>query len=366
MQPYSKDIKVLFDHQAFSMQKFGGISRYFCELMKNLPQNVNYENTGYFSNNIYINDNFKNIYKEFFPKNDFTGKRTIIDLANKIESILKFKKSNYDIFHPTYYDPYFLKFNKKPFVLTVHDLAHETYPMFLKNDPALEFKKNIIYKADHIIAISDFTKNELLNYYKKLKPERISVIYHGCTKPLITSKFIDNKYDYLLFTGGRGEYKNFQLLIDSIGHLLIKYKIKLICTGIPFSKNELIFFKENNLSYFLEHRYVTDIDLFSLYSKAIAFIFPSFYEGFGLPILEAFEAGCPLILSNSSCFPEIANDAALYFNPHSTLEISEAVERIINDINLREELVLKGKKRLKLFNWHETALLTSNTYENLV
>ncbi|MES2545934.1 MAG: glycosyltransferase family 1 protein [Bacteroidota bacterium] len=359
-------IKVLFDHQTFSLQKFGGISRYFCELMKNLPEDIVYQNSGLFSNNIYIQENFKGLYKEFFPQKEFIGKRTMINFPNKIDSLIKCSTSNYDVFHPTYYDHYFLKINKKPFVLTVHDLAHEKFPLLFKNDPALEFKKQIIYKADHIIAISEFTKKELLLFYNKLNPDRISVIHHGSSLSLKKGILLTNKENYLLFTGSRAGYKNFDFLIVAISSLLIKYDIKLICTGSPFSMQELILFKENKILDFVLHQYVSDDELFSLYSNALAFLFPSFYEGFGIPILEAFEASCPLVLSNSSCFPEIAGDAALYFDPHNATEINQSVERIITDLNLRETLVQKGKERLQLFNWSQTALLTSKVYEKLV
>jgi glycosyltransferase involved in cell wall biosynthesis len=250
----------------------------------------------------------------------------------------------------------------------VHDLAHETFPLLFKNDPIIKFKKKIIYKADHIIAISEFTKNELLKFYKNLNPYKISVIYHGCSLPEYIKSFKDdiNCFDYFLYTGNRGGYKNFIPLIKSISHLLIKYNIKLICTGLKFTKNELLLFNEYNISDLLIHKFANDIELSNLYSNAIAFIFPSYYEGFGLPILECFNYGCPLLISNTSCFPEIANDAALYFDPYNAEDIYKKVESIILDFSLRNSLIINGKKRLKLFDWSKTSLLTSNIYESLL
>ncbi len=359
-------LKVLFDHQTFSLQKFGGISRYFCELMKNLPQDIIYENSGLYSNNIYLQENFKGLYKSFFSGTEFRGKKTAINFPNKIDSVLKCSKGNYDVFHPTYYDPYFLKVNKKPFVLTVHDMAHEKFPAFLKNDPAREFKNQLIYKADHIIAISEFTKRELLYFFDKLNPDNISVIYHGNSLSSDRINVVPSLERYLLFTGGRAEYKNFFALINAISSILIKYNIRLICTGSPFTIAELEHFKEKKIADKVIHQYASDQELFSLYANAIAFIFPSFYEGFGIPILEAFAASCPVVLSSASCLPEIAGDAALYFDPQNTDEMANAIERTVTDSNLRAALIEKGNERLKLFNWSESAMLTAGVYKGLV
>jgi glycosyltransferase involved in cell wall biosynthesis len=359
-------LKVLFDHQTFSLQKFGGISRYFCELMKNLPQDITYENSGIFSNNIYIQDNFKGLYKEFFSGKTIKGERTLINIPNKLDSVFKCAQGNYDVFHPTYYDPYFLKTNKKPFVLTVHDMAHEKFPLYFKNDPALIYKSKLIYKADHIIAISEYTKNELLYFFDKLNPDNISVIHHGNSLDSNIENEFHNLGRYLLFTGGRSLYKNFLPLIDSISSLLIKYDIRLICTGAPFTAKELRHFEEKKIANMVVHHYVSDEELFSLYKNAIAFIFPSVYEGFGIPILESFAASCPVVLSNASCLPEIAGDAAVYFDPQSTDEIAAAVERIVTDSNLREVLIEKGRERLQLFNWSKAANLTAEVYRKIV
>jgi glycosyltransferase involved in cell wall biosynthesis len=359
-------LKVLYDHQIFSFQKIGGISRYFCEIMKHLPRDITYDNSGVYSNNLYIQADFKGLYREFFQSREFKGKRSLISFPNKIDSVTKCIKEDYDVFHPTYYDPYFLKINKKPFVLTVHDMAHEKFPDFLKNDPARQYKKQLIYKADHIVAISEYTKKDLLHFYNKLNPDNISVIYHGNSLSSNEKNVIPKLDRYLLFTGGRAEYKNFVSLINAISSLLIKYNIILICTGSPFTIRELEHFRAKAISDRVFHRYVSDEELYTLYSNAIAFIFPSFYEGFGLPILEAFAASCPVVMSSATCFPEIGGDAALYFDALSIDEMTKSVEKIITDLSLRKVLIEKGRERLKLFNWSKSAILTAEVYNGLV
>jgi len=169
-----------------------------------------------------------------------------------------------------------------------------------------------------------------------------------------------------LFTGDRIYYKNFELFISAVSRILIDHNLKLICTGKIFTKNEIKLFEENKISNRVIHNFVSDDMLFSLYENAIAFIFPSIYEGFGIPVLEAFAAGCPAILSNTSSLPEVGGDAALYFDPNSIDEMYNVIENLIDNKILRDELIKKGKERLNMFNWKNAALQTANVYRNIL
>ena len=158
-------MKVLYDHQIFTIQKYGGISRYFYELIKNFnkQRDINIYTSLFLSNNYYIRDRKDIYYNEFLPNGKFKYKQRLQIIINKLISIYNLKKQKYDIFHPTYYDTYFLKYiDNTPFVLTVYDMIHEK----LNNSSNDDITKNKILlceKASKIIAISKSTKKDFLS-----------------------------------------------------------------------------------------------------------------------------------------------------------------------------------------------------------
>ncbi len=154
-------------------------------------------------------------------------------------------------------------------------------------------------------------------------------------------------------------------MIESCAEFLIEKDLKIVCSGSPFSNIEKKLFDSLNISDRIIHYFASDKELFWLYKDAIAFIFPSYYEGFGIPILEAFEAETPCLLANTSCFPEIAGEAALYFDPKNKSEMVSVMAQI-SDKNFAEQLVQKGKKRLANFSWKQTAKETINIYKTMV
>lgn len=154
-------------------------------------------------------------------------------------------------------------------------------------------------------------------------------------------------------------------MIESCADFLVEKDLIMICTGAPFSLKEKACLKSLNISNRVIHYFASDNELFWLYNNALAFIFPSYYEGFGIPILEAFEAGTPCLLAKSSCFPEIAENAALYFDPKNKNEIISAMSEVL-DQNLSEQLIEKGKKRLTAFSWKKTAEKTTEVYKSAI
>lgn len=361
-------MKILYDHQTFTWQKFGGISRYFCEIIKNMPNDIETIKSGVFSNNIYLTESLSREYLPFFPNLNTSGrkKERIIEIPNKLNSIYQINKGNYDLLHPTNYDCYFLRNNKKPFVITIHDMSHEIFFPFDKK--TIESKKELAHKAKHIITISENTKKDILLYYKDISPDKITVIYHGNSIAANNIKESNLKmtYEYILYTGDRSLYKNFEPFVRAVSPILIERNLFLVCTGKPFNKEELLFFQIQKISNRVIHNFVSDLDLGALYKQAKAFVFPSLYEGFGIPILESFAAGCPAILSNTSSLPEIGGDAAVYFNPTDEINMREVIDNTINDENLRNNLIIKGTEKLRLFDWKKTALETANVYRNSI
>lgn len=378
-------MKILYDSQVFDMQKNGGISRYFCEIMQNLPVGFDYNLATAYSQNIYLNENLKIPLKDnelmekrntFLPKIHFRGKGKLQKLRNKLlysnfttnrdRDIEALKNQDFDVFHPTYYDPYFLEYlGKKPFVLTIHDMIHEKYPEMLCDVSTIKNKKLLATKADHIIAISEQTKRDVMDILN-IPESKISVIYHGTAKMVSTDTDLQNPYGtYLLFTGTRTIYKNFYFMLIAISDWLKSHAdVKLVCTSSEFSDFEKRLIEELGLKNQVIHVFFnSDEQMYALYKNALAFIFPSYYEGFGIPILEAFEAHCPLILSDASCFREIAQDAALYFTPKSKTQLVNIIDSLYKNPSLRQEMIQKGDKRIIDFSWKKAALQTSNIYE---
>lgn len=364
-------MKVLYDYQMFTIQKYGGISRYFYELIKESPSNE--AKLGFrLSNNAYLNKSSCNGLYPFFPNFDFYRRQWLYEKINKITSKANIAFGKYDIFHPTYYDPYFLNhINNKPYVVTcydmIHELFYEKYESLREDKTLLENKKKVILNATKVIAISHQTKRDMMSIYG-IDGSNIEVIYLGnsLNKTQISKKQIENPY--LLFVGTRDNYKNFNSLITNIKDQIIKYKLKLVCAGGgSFKEYEINLINDLGLNNaVINIQFENDEELAKLYQNAVAFIFPSLYEGFGIPVLEAFACSCPVLLSNCASLPEVGGDAALYFDPYSPSSIQEGLENVLNDLDLKASLVAKGNERLREFSWQQTHQKTRQLYSELL
>jgi len=353
-------MKVLYDNQAFSYQCFGGVSRYFLELFRNSVNLYEFEIPYTISNNEYLKTLGFN--REFPVKFHFKGKNRIISCLNNYNSKMIIKKGNYDLFHPTYYNTDYLEYIKnKPFVIDVHDMIFEIMPQYFDNS-IIDDKKKYFIKADAIIANSENTKNDLIRIIPEINKNKIKVIYRGEIFPIIKYIKPSEKQKYILFTGQRGGYKNFDNFIKAVAPLLIKHSLELFCTGQDFNKSEKELLKNNSILEKSKCKFISESELQDIYANALLFIFPSLYEGFGFPILEAFASGCPLLLSNSSCFPEIAQDAAVYFDPYSIDSIRTTVENVILNQSLQDSIIKKGFERLRYFSWDKTIKETYKLY----
>ncbi|MET1053893.1 MAG: glycosyltransferase family 1 protein, partial [Pedobacter sp.] len=324
-------INVLMDHQTFDMQQFGGISRYFANIYHHLREDRNYniQISLLKTDNYYLKDD-KFISNPLINYALKKHKRQLI--YNRKFSIQKLKDNEFDIFHPTYYDPYFLNNLKKPFVLTVHDMIHELYPEFFQPfDIYVRYKRLTITKADHIIAISESTKSDLQHFYN-IPDEKISVIYHGLKTQNLQPVPIFNAINqpFILFIGDRFGYKNFYRFATAFKEISLRFKnIKLVCTGRPFDIVESEFLLRTGILDKTLLFSATDEELASLYQQALFYVSPSLLEGFGFPVLEAFENGCTTLLSDTGCFREIAGDAAMYFDPLSIEDMVHAMQNLI-------------------------------------
>ena len=294
--------------------------------------------------------------------------RRIFSRLNKLKSIFDIRK-NYDIIHPTYYDPYVLGRYKGKLILTVHDMIHERYAdTYFKHDLyTVQHKKKMIQAADRIIAISESTKRDLLEFFPELDPSKISIIYHGASMKaddIHAGEFsrMDGR-NYILFVGARWIYKNFKRFVKAVIPVLETHKdLHVFCSGGgAFKADELDMFGEYSSRF--HQGGLNDDELAAAYKNALCFVFPSEYEGFGIPLLEAFACNCPVVCSGTTSLPEVAGDAAEYFDPLNVDDISAKISKVIDDETLRTNMKSRGRERLKLFDWDKTARETLECYE---
>ena len=243
-------------------------------------------------------------------------------------------------------------------------MIHEKFQKYIYNvSEIIAHKKEVITHAKRIIAISQNTKEDIIQLLH-ISPEKIDVIYHSTSmKPFTGKQRLTLPDSFLLFVGDRTPYKNFNRLAKAFSELSTKDEnLFLVCTGMPFKQSEKELLDKLNISNKVIHIKATDRTLAELYSRAKLFVFPSLYEGFGIPILEAYACYCPVALSNTSCFPEIAGDAGIYFDPYSETSILESIKEVIYDDRKRTELIMRGRERLKLYSWEKATALTQKTY----
>lgn len=369
--------RIIIDPQTFITQEFGGISRYFTELcLKFLKANdIELLLPILYTDNIHYLESplFNKTYQQ---KNAFLIKysrlfRTYLPRKLKKKSITYtialIKQQEFDLFVPTYYDPYFLPYlGGRPFVLTVHDMIHELYPQYFEDDLETAFnKKKLIETASKIIAVSENTRKDILSLYPEIAADKIEVVYLAHQFSSDSSAPISLPDHYILFVGNRTFYKNFTLFINAIEPLFHRYEdLYLVCAGgNSFNETELSLLNDLGISSRVIQQNFKDVELKSYYEKARCFVFPSAYEGFGIPILEAMSAGCPIILTNNSSFPEIAGEAGIYFQLNDEVDLRDKVDEVWRSEPIRLKYKEKGIEQARKFSWERTARETLHVYQ---
>ncbi|MEQ9825117.1 MAG: glycosyltransferase family 1 protein [Puniceicoccaceae bacterium] len=381
-------MQVCYDHQIFASQRVGGISRYFSELVRQpCVGSVRNQLVLAKSLNCYLEGNpryagiveqTRNHYRNFAWGLEFRGKHRLYQKYLQIsrykeinlrQSLRVVRRGNFDLFHPTYYDPYFLDvLGKIPMVLTVYDMIHEKFSAhFAAQDHTSEYKRQLCHRASHIIAISQSTKADLVEIFG-IPPEKITVIHlaNSLEPPPVEVK-LELPERYVLFVGVRRGYKNFNAFFSAMLPLLRRDRdLHLLCTGYAFSKEETELFQSQGVQQQVCHFFASDWDLAELYSRATCFVFPSFYEGFGLPILEAYASGCPVVVSHTSSLPEVGGAAALYVDPSDPDDIREKVLQLLQNPSLRHQLREKGYEHLRHFSWEQCCQQHAALYQSLL
>lgn len=359
---------ILYTYDIFCGQRYGGISRYYFELIRHISPNM----AGVkIMAGLYINEYIKSLPEVRgikVPQLRFSNSIRL-KISAIFQAVMLGKTSSQTIIHQTYYYQPIIKYQGKV-VLTVYDMISEIYAQYCPaGDNISLLKRNWCERSDKIIAISHSTKNDLVRLFG-ISPEKIVVIhlasFLGDNKSFLSVKPFPEPY--LLFVGKREYYKNFKGLIQAFASSeSLKRNFHIVCFGgEPLSNIENVRLKELGIESRVHHVGGGDDVLCNYYKNAVAFVCPSLYEGFGIPILEAMEFSCPVICSNTSSIPEVAGDAAVYFDPSDTASIQHTLEATLFNQNLLDDLRKRGLERQAVFSWDRCANETLSVYHSLL
>jgi len=352
-------LKVHYDDQVFTWQPRGGISRYFVELLKAFAApgfGVEASTSASWSQNRHLLEMGRGRTLPGVP-----GRRKeVLQLANRLQHP---RPLGHSIVHHTYYDRRYLRRAAKFRVVTVYDMIPELFPeLFPRGNPHQD-KREFVAAADLVLCISEATKRDLERFYGAVAapvvvtPLGVDPLFH----PRAASS--PPPPPYVLFVGDRVGYKDFWVLAEAFAAAALPADVQLRAVGGgPLRSHEIARLQKLCISERVLHERLDDVGLASAYANALVFVFPSRYEGFGLPTLEAMASGCPTILTSESSHPEVGGPAARYFPAGDVAELSRLLEQLVADAHLRRELSALGSERALMFSWSETARRTADAY----
>lgn len=354
---------ILLDNIAFELQRAGGVSLVWRAILEQCFKDndinlnlLNRKNDNIFCPNI---PSHINVLSEKTP----LSIRRYLDIPKSMPA---------EVFHSSYFRVHGNKKVKN--VVTVHDFVYERYDSGIRKHIHLLQKTRALNAADIIICVSENTKQDLLDFHPHLSSKEIKVIHNGVGNDffIIDSLFNETKVTYknpfLLYVGGRNTHKNFTAVLDILKTATASYfDMELIVVGGgAFSDYEMKLIKELDLTKKIRHLgQVGNAKLNELYNLAYAFIYPSFYEGFGIPPLEAMASGCPVICSNVSSIPEVVGEGGLLFNPLEPKSVEEYLIKL-QDKEYRQVVISKGIDRAKMFSWEKTGQETLKLYKGIL
>lgn len=365
-------ITVEFDDQIFSTQTRGGISRYFFELMKSYEQDpslgVAVERNWRYSVNDYVLAAGMAKPVRFGPTKTRLGRLTSGSMALALNSIPR--RGVAQLVHTTHYRNSRLPPPGLPMVVTVHDMIPEMVPEYFGRRSPHHAKHKYLQRASAVVCVSESTKRDLIrtcgDEFQDSAVVPLAVDYNYWSKA--RRRPDDLPSDYLLFVGDRRGYKDFRTLAEAFSVLCRRHpKLWLVAIGGgSFTSQELRNFDALRIRDRAIQRTPPDSGLASAYASAQAFVFPSRYEGFGLPTLEAMAAGAPVVLARSSSHVEVGGNAAEFFDPGDVRNLRDVLDRILADEGHRSQLAVKGRERAKSFSWGRVARMTATVYSRLL
>lgn len=365
-------MKVVFDYEFFSQKIYGGVSRYFVELAHALSKRDDVTPTIFAP--FYVNRHLaaldSPIVSGRYVAHTPPGISVVLGIANRAITRSSMARLDPDVVHKTWYTKTPMSDNRST-VVTVHDMIHERFPeYFPARDNTSELKRRAIERANHVICVSEKTRQDLLDIWP-LDPALATTIHSGFT-PLRVGYLPERRLvekPFLLYVGVRGGYKNFAGLLDAYVHSAAVHKeFDLVCFGgsRPVQAELAVLESAGVDTDKLVWMCGDDSVLKRLYRDASAFVYPSMYEGFGIPPLEAMAQGCPVICSSGGSIPEVVGDAGEFFDPNDTEAISTAIERVVMSDGRRSELIAAGQRRLQDFSWAKCADETQAVYAKTI
>lgn len=355
-------MKVLFDDQIFARQVRGGVSRYFVELMAYLRSSdapgVEVVQPWRWTPNIHA---LEAGFGARLPTR-IGSRRQVVQLANRLLP----RGPRADVVHHSYYDPRYLRLQPRSLrVVSVYDMIPEIHPELFPHGNPHEGKRTYVDASDLVLCISASTRDDLLRIYGRpsapvvVTPLGVDASFRpGQPRPAGVPD------SYVLFVGLRSGYKDFDVLLEAFAGLSGGHPaLHLVAVGggsLRPAEQEAI--ARHGVTERVRQLTLSDGELAGAYSHATCFVFPSRYEGFGLPTLEAMACGCPAVLANSSSHPEVGGDAAVYFPAGDAAALRCALEALLVDLDHRSERAAASVRRASSFSWKNTGAATLRAY----
>ena len=366
-------MRIAFDHQVFGLHEYSGISRYLHEIASHLAFRTEHKIA--VVSPLYVNKYLRSAPAKLrihgMPVPRLRKTSRIYQAANNFLAPTLLKNFRPDIVHETDYSTRRYAPLGARIVLTVYDMIHERLPeSFSPGDMTWSNKKAAVERADHVICISEHTRRDLVELLD-VPWEKTSVVHLGFS----LTESANSKTEascvtkpFLLYVGTRLPYKNFDGLVSAYAaSTFLRSGFDIVCFGGgAFSRSEQEHIQQAGIpAGSIRQVSGSDAVLAALYRSAHAFVYPSHYEGFGIPPLEAMAFDCPVACSGTSSIPEVVGDAALIFDPGDIEAMRSALERIAGDDALRETLIRRGRDRVKHFAWSRCADETLEVYKKV-
>lgn len=363
-------MNIIFDYQAFGVQRHGGVSRYFVELARALNRVPGFSSS--IAAPLHQNEYLRHSGlpgPHYFAGAGFRGADRMRALVNRSLLPLAVKLLGADLVHATYYWPTTRR-RGSPLVLTVYDMIHELMPGTDHMTAAL--KRRAVEAADHVLCISTQTQTDLVRILG-VAPAKTSVTHLAHSMPVARPDELKAsgrvERPFILYVGQREGYKNFGSFLRAFGSsAVLKQEFDILCFGggshsaAERDVARAMGLRDDQLRY----RSGDDYALAQAYTQAFAFVYPSLYEGFGIPPLEAMARGCPVICSDRSSIPEVVGDAAELFDPTDEESIRKSLEAVCLDPVRQTNLRNAGLQRQALFSWERCARETAQVYERVL